>query len=308
MKSKLNVIFMGSGLYGSSVLNSLDLSKIDILYVFTKYSKVKSRNLREENFSNIEMGHLTRVSRFSEDTISLIRKANPDLIIVASFGLLLPESILNIPKFGVINVHPSLLPKYRGPSPIVSSIIDGIPFTGVTIMKMVKELDAGPIIEQKKITLDSNINSNELGVKLFRIGAEILNRLFDKIIQNQHSEIEQDHSQATFTSIIDKRDGKIKWEDGVDLIYRKFKAYNLWPGTYTYWDEKRLIFNDFNIKRSDVSKNDISKVLALKDGKLIISANGGYICVSNLQIEGKKSLQANAFVNGRPNIIGTYLS
>ena len=308
MKSKLNVIFMGSGLYGSSVLNSLDLSKIDILYVFTKYSKVKSRDLREENFSNIEMGHLTRVSRFSEDTISLIRKANPDLIIVASFGLLLPESILNIPKFGVINVHPSLLPKYRGPSPIVSSIIDGIPFTGVTIMKMVKELDAGPIIEQEKITLDSNINSNELGVKLFRIGAGILNRLFDKIIQNQHSEIEQDHSQATFTSIIDKRDGKIKWEDGVDLIYRKFKAYNLWPGTYTYWDEKRLIFNDFNIKRSDVSKNDISKVLALKDGKLIISANGGYICVSNLQIEGKKSLQANAFVNGRPNIIGTYLS
>ena len=308
MKSKLNVIFMGSGLYGSSVLNSLDLSKIDILYVFTKYSKVKSRDHREENFSNIEMGHLTRVSRFSEDTISIIRKANPDLIIVASFGLLLPESILNIPKFGVINVHPSLLPKYRGPSPIVSSIIDGIPFTGVTIMKMVKELDAGPIIEQEKITLDSNINSNELGVKLFRIGAGILNRLFDKIIQNQHSEIEQDHSQATFTSIIDKRDGKIKWEDGVDLIYRKFKAYNLWPGTYTFWDEKRLIFNDFNIKRSDVSKNDISKVLALKDGKLIISANGGYVCVSNLQIEGKKSLQANAFVNGRPNIIGTYLS
>ena len=125
MKNKLNIIFMGSGLYGSLVLNSLDQSNFNILNIFTKSNKVISRNIKKQEYFNVESHDIpiSEISKFSKEDLHIITKAKPDLIIVASFGLILPESMLSVPHYGVINIHPSLLPKYRGPSPLSSCII-----------------------------------------------------------------------------------------------------------------------------------------------------------------------------------------
>ena len=310
MKDKLNIIFMGSGLYGSLVLNSLDQSNFNILSIFTKSNKVISRNLKKERFFDLESDNIPirEISKFSEQDLDIIIKSEADLIIVASFGLILPDSMLSIPNFGVINIHPSLLPKYRGPSPISSCIVSGEKITGVTIMKMVKELDAGPILHQEKFELDANLTSDEVGTKLFEIGTNKINELFSKIAIPEIIELEQDHSQATFTRIVKKIDGQINWKEDIQLIYRKFKAYYSWPGIYTYWNNKRIIFKEFTIEAENEFNNEAGKILELKNDKLIVSAQGGKICVSDIQMEGGKSMKASIFVNGRPKIIGDFFN
>ena len=310
MKDKLNIIFMGSGLYGSLVLNSLDQSNFNILSIFTKSNKVISRNLKKERFFDLESDNIPirEISKFSEQDLDIIIKSEADLIIVASFGLILPDSMLSIPNFGVINIHPSLLPKYRGPSPISSCIVSGEKITGVTIMKMVKELDAGPILHQEKFELDVNLTSDEVGTKLFEIGTNKINELFSKIAIPEIIELEQDHSQATFTRIVKKIDGQINWKEDIQLIYRKFKAYYSWPGIYTYWNNKRIIFKEFTIEAENEFNNEAGKILELKNDKLIVSAQGGKICVSDIQMEGGKSMRASIFVNGRPKIIGDFFN
>ena len=311
MKNKLNIVYMGSGLYGSIVLKELDNTQIDIKSIYVKSKQIISRKNKSVSFFqeyNNDL-RLHRISRFSESDIKMIETSAPDLILVASFGLILPDSILKIPTYGVINIHPSLLPKYRGPSPISTAMIDGEKFTGVSIMKMVKELDAGPILEQDKIEIDYNLNSNELGIELFKIGAQKLNLLFSKLMTNEITEYSQNNSKATYTKIIKKSDGHIQLLDTVDEIYRKYRAYYDWPGIYSYWNNKRIIFKELKINnKTNIDKNLLGKVEDLNNDSLVINARDGQLLISKLQIEGSKAMSASVFVNGRPSIIGQYIN
>ena len=311
MKNKLKIVYMGSGLYGSIVLKELDNTQIDIKSIYVKSKQIISRKNKSVSFFqeyNNDL-RLHRISRFSESDIKMIETSAPDLILVASFGLILPDSILKIPTYGVINIHPSLLPKYRGPSPISTAMIDGEKFTGVSIMKMVKELDAGPILEQDKIEIDYNLNSNELGIELFKIGAQKLNLLFSKLMTNEITEYSQNNSKATYTKIIKKSDGHIQLLDTVDEIYRKYRAYYDWPGIYSYWNNKRIIFKELKINnKTNIDKNLLGKVEDLNNDSLVINARDGQLLISKLQIEGSKAMSASVFVNGRPSIIGQYIN
>ena len=311
MKNKLNIIYMGSGLYGSTVLKELDNTQIDIKAIYVKSKQIISRKSKSVSFFqeyNNDI-RLHRISRFSESDIKMIETSAPDLILVASFGLILPDSILKIPTYGVVNIHPSLLPKYRGPSPISTVILEGEKFTGVSIMKMVKELDAGPILEQDKIEIDYNLNSNELGIELFKIGARKLNLLFSRLMTNEITEYNQNNSKATYTKITKKSDGHIHMLDTVGEIYRKYKAYYDWPGIYSYWNNKRIIFKELKINNKiNIDKNLLGKVEGLYNDSLVINAIDGQLLISKLQIEGSKIMSAPVFVNGRPNIIGEYIN
>ena len=311
MKNKLKIVYMGSGLYGSIVLKELDNTQIDIKSIYVKSKQIISRKNKSVSFFQEYNNdpRLHRISRFSESDIKMIETSAPDLILVASFGLILPDSILKIPTYGVINIHPSLLPKYRGPSPISTAMIDGEKFTGVSIMKMVKELDAGPILEQDKIEIDYNLNSNELGIELFKIGAQKLNLLFSKLMTNEITEYSQNNSKATYTKIIKKSDGHIQLLDTVDEIYRKYRAYYDWPGIYSYWNNKRIIFKELKINnKTNIDKNLLGKVEDLNNDSLVINARDGQLLISKLQIEGSKAMSASVFVNGRPSIIGQYIN
>ena len=256
-QNKIKALFMGTGVYGSLVFKELDTNIFDIIGVITKSKNRISRNPNLDNELNIQSNNnldIHRINKFTDEIKSKLIQLNPEIIIVASFGLILPDYILNIPKLGVINIHPSLLPKLRGPSPISSAILEGLETTGVSIMKMVKELDAGPILFQEKFKIKENYNSEQLGLELFNIAAQNLNQTVKKIADESIKEISQDHSLATYTNMIKKSDGLINWTESGELIIRKLKAYSQWPGLYTYWNDKRIIIKDADFQKEENSE------------------------------------------------------
>lgn len=179
-----------------------------------------------------------------------------NLLIVASYGKIIPKSVLEIPKFGALNVHPSLLPKFRGSSPIQSFILSGEEKTGVTIMLMDEQVDHGQIIAQQNLEVESQkLNAKQLEEKLTELGGQMLVEVIPKWINGEIKAQEQDHSQATFTKKITKEDGLVDMEkDKPEIIYRKFLAFQTWPGIY-YFTEKdskkiRVIITDMELSES----------------------------------------------------------
>lgn len=200
-----------------------------------------------------------------------------DLFVVASYGKIIPKSVLEIPKYGILNVHPSILPKFRGPSPIQSFVLSGEEKTGVTIMLMDEEIDHGQILSTSKVKSQiSNLNAKELEEKLAELGGEMLTDTIPKWINREIKPIEQNHNQATFTKKISKEDGLVDLEkDKPETIYRKFLAFQPWPGIY--------FFANKNGKPIRV----IITNMELADGKIIIK---------KIKAEGKNEIRYEEFL------------
>ena len=310
-QSKIRTLFMGTGVYGSLVFNKLDTDFFDIIGVVTKSQNRISRKPNLNNELNIQSNKnvdIFRINKFTDEMKLKLTQLTPSIIIVASFGLILPDYILKIPTLGVINIHPSLLPKLRGPSPISSAIIEGMERTGVSIIKMVKELDSGPILFQEEFKIDKNFNANHLGLALFRVAAKNLNQTVKKIVDKSISEISQDHSLATYTKMVKKDDGLINWAESGELIIRKLKAYSEWPGVYTHWNNKRIIIKEAGFQKkenTEFQKN--GQIIGLNNHCITVKTIDGFIHIKSLQLEGSKIMDATSFVHGRPAFINSNL-
>ena len=175
----------------------------------------------------------------------------PDLFIVVAYGKILPENILTIPKFGSINIHYSLLPKYRGASPVESAILNGDEETGITIQKMEYKMDSGPIIAQEKIQILSDEKAGELRKRLIKIGGEFLVRILPDFIENKITPIPQDETQATYCKKIKKEDGLINLNDDGIKNYNRFRAYATWPRTFFFKKSKRIIITDAKLENGE---------------------------------------------------------
>lgn len=185
-------------------------------------------------------------------------KSNIDVFLVVAYGKILPEEILNLPKFGSVNIHYSLLPKYRGASPVESAILNGDTETGVTLQKMAYKMDAGPIIATEKVKIFSDEIAPELRARLIKIGGELLVKTLPKIISGEIKEIEQNENEATFTKKMKKEDGLLDLNDDPVKNYNKFRAYAHWPRTFFFKDGKRIIITAAEL---DNNKFIIKKVL-----------------------------------------------
>ena len=170
--------------------------------------------------------------------IEKLEHLKPDLAVIAAYGKILPKEILDIPRFGFINVHPSLLPKYRGASPIQCAILNGDKETGVTIMKIDKKMDHGPILAYSKWLIANSDTYESLSKKLAKFGAELLVKTMSDYISGKIKPIEQEHEKATYTKIIKKEDGKIDWIKSAIEIERMTRGYYPWPSTWTTWNGK----------------------------------------------------------------------
>tara|TARA_B100001013_G_scaffold332835_1_gene249343 strand:+ start:701 stop:1612 length:912 start_codon:yes stop_codon:yes gene_type:complete len=303
---------MGTGVYGSLVFNELDTNFFDIIGVVTKSQNRISRNPNLNNELNIQSNKnfdIYRINKFTDEMNLKLIQLNPSIIIVASFGLILPDYILQIPTLGVINIHPSLLPKLRGPSPISSAIIEGMERTGVSIIKMVKELDAGPILFQEEFEIDENYNAEQLGLALFNVAAKNLNQTVKKIVDKSITGISQDHSLATYTKMVKKDDGLINWTESGELIIRKLKAYSVWPGVYTHWNNKRLIIKEAEFqKKENTGFQKNGQIIGLNNHCITVKTLDGFIHIKSLQLEGSKIMDATSFVHGRPAFINSNLN
>jgi len=246
--------------------------------------------------------------------IEKLNKLKPDLAVIAAYGKILPKEILEIPRYGFINVHPSLLPKYRGASPIQCAILNGDKETGVTIMKIDEKMDHGKIISNLKTKISKLDTYETLSKKLAELGAELLIKTIPDYISGKIKPVEQDHLQATYTKIIKKEDGKIDWTKNAESIERMTRAYYPWPSAWTTWNGKIL-----KILEADISKYknnfQIGEVFLLKHPNVLrnvgmllcVKCGIGNLIIKKLQLEGGKILTTKEFLNGHKYFVGSIL-
>ncbi len=280
-----NIIFFGTSEFAIPALNLLMANGLSPIALVTAPDKPAGRGRKllappVKRMSNIR--YLTlQPSILDASFIGHIAVLKPDLGIVASYGKILPKELLALFPQGVLNIHPSLLPSYRGPSPIQTTIRNGDRETGVTIMLVDERMDHGSILAQEKFTGEvtalSHITYQELHDALAKLGAELLTETLPKWIAGKIKPVPQDESRATYTTRIKKEDGKIDWPGDAEYIERMVRAYNPWPGTYL--------------------KMKNGKILKIKKAAVI----DGVLQLLIVQPEGKKEMKGDAFLRGHKN-------
>lgn len=225
---------------------------------------------------------------------------NYDIGVCCQYGLIIPENILNTPKFGTLNVHTSLLPKYRGASPIQTALMNGVTETGVTIMRMDAGMDTGPILTQKTVTIDENENYTTLNEKLAKIAVLELLEAIPPYISGELLPQAQDNTKATYTKILTREDGKIDWLKSANEIYNQYRGLTPWPGVWTTRNEKRVKL----LKIEPNTKYQIPDTTAqhgswiMEQNKIFIICGNGAIEILELQLEGSKAMESKSFING----------
>jgi methionyl-tRNA formyltransferase len=226
-----------------------------------------------------------------------------DLGVVAAYGKILPETLLAIPRLGMINVHASLLPRYRGAAPIQRAIMDGEARTGVTIMRVVKALDAGAMILKESLPIDPDETGGELETRLAMLGARLLLPAVDQLAQGVAVEEPQDERQVTYAARILKTDGLIAWDRPAQAIHDQVRALSPWPHAYTFLDGARYVLHRTQPRPSEVngSGSTPGTILPAAKGQLLVQAGEGTVLqVLAVQEEGRRVLPVRDFLAGRP--------
>ena len=227
----------------------------------------------------------------------------PDLVITAAYGQMIPEAILNLPKLGCINVHASLLPKYRGGAPVHYAIINGEEVTGVTIMYMVKKMDAGNIISQEEVKIAPDETTGELYDRLSNVGAKLLIETLPSIIGKTNDSIEQDENLVTYAPVISHEQEKIDFNQSAKQVYNHVRGLNPWPGAYTVYQDKVVkiwagsIHNCQNATKHHGHQENGTIVKIFKDAIGVKTGDGIYL-ITELQIAGKKRMLVKDYLNG----------
>ncbi|CAI8051777.1 Methionyl-tRNA formyltransferase, partial [Geodia barretti] len=230
----------------------------------------------------------------------------PDLIVVAAYGRILPTPVLNLPNLGCLNLHPSLLPAYRGPSPVVGALLAGDDTTGVTLMLMDEGMDTGPIIAQRTRVVAPDDDADSLTAALFSDGSDLLLQNLGDWMTGAIIPQPQDDARATYTAKIERAAGAVDWELPAELLARRRRAYAPWPGLYTRWEDKELKLLDV----AAAATSDIAPGLVVSaDGtEISIGTGAGILTVNKLQLEGRRPATAGEFLRGYPQFVGAELS
>jgi methionyl-tRNA formyltransferase len=308
----MTIIFFGSSSFSIPILRSIQNS-VDC--VVTRKTKPKGRGyLLEDNEVKKEANTLgiplIEMDSFKGTEAQQIGELNPDILVVASFGLLIPRWFLDIPKIGAINIHPSLLPKYRGPSPIQWAILNGDSETGITVMKMNERMDAGDILYQIRVPIFSEDDMETLSLRLSEKASEVLPYVLAEVkIDGLDKCTPQSDNSVTFTPMITKEMGKIDWKNDAVKIVRQVKALVGWPTAYTFLEGKML-----KVFKANVG-NSAPKLETIKPGEIVgsslsgieIASGNGVVVVEEIQLENRRKMKASDFARGYRQIIGKQL-
>lgn len=238
-----------------------------------------------------------------EHVLNTLTAVNPALFVVAAYGKILRPDVLALPSHGTLNVHASLLPTYRGASPITAAILDGIAETGVTIMLMDVGLDTGPILTQVRVPIASAATTASLTEDLATVGATLLRETAARWLKREIDPLAQDDARATITRLIAKEDGAVDWHKPAAYIARMERAYTPWPRVFTWWDDMRLILHQLSARPTSTSDMSAGTILRVDNDGLHISTGDGELVVARVQPEGKGAMPAEAFARGHPEIV-----
>lgn len=243
----------------------------------------------------------------SSDVVRKLVSFQPELIVVAAYGAILPQEVLSLPEFACLNVHPSLLPRHRGPSPVANTILCGDEVTGVTIMLMDAGTDTGPILAQEKAGISFMDTTGSLSRTLADVGAKLLLETLPGWLNKELKPQVQDESQATYSKLITSEDAEIDWHLSAVELWRRARAYNPWPISYTWYQGKRLQIGKA-IPVGNEAEEEIGEVVALPESPGVGVVTGqGILGLCQVQLEGKREMAVDDFVRGQRDFIGYVL-
>lgn len=314
MNQKLRTIFMGTPEFGVKSLRALKNDPVfDIIAIITQPDKrigrkqvlTKTVIKQEAEKYDIPVLQPEKIKEIKEK----IEELNPDIMVVIAYGQIIPENILNIPTHGSINIHASLLPKYRGSACLQAPILNGDKETGITIMRMDKGMDTGPIIFQSNIDLDQTETVLDIHDRLAELGSRILPETLKKYVKGELTAQPQNNEEATYVKIMEKEDGKIDWNDTAENIERKVRALNPWPGTYCL-TENNVLLKILEVEHEIIQINkDRFRIGELIDieGRLVVKTKKGSLVINKLQLEGKKAISSSEFIKGSKKLVNSIL-
>lgn len=306
----MKMIFMGTPDFSVPALKALAEQGHQVIAVVTQPDKPKGRGKAvqmtpvKEAALELNIPVYQPVKVREDGFLQQIEAMEPEVIVVAAFGQILPQRLLDIPKYGCINIHASLLPKYRGAAPIQWVIIDGEKETGITTMQMNAGLDTGDMLEKAVVPIDPEETGGSLHDKLSAAGGKLILSTLDKLEKGQLVPVPQTEENTCYAKMLDKALGKIDWNQDAQRIERLIRGLNPWPSAYTGLEGKTLKLWQAKVVEEDYPGQPGQVVKAGKN-ELLIKTGKGTLSVLSLQLEGKKRMDTGAFLRGYPVSEGT---
>ncbi|MFA6350561.1 MAG: methionyl-tRNA formyltransferase [Candidatus Omnitrophota bacterium] len=306
----MKIIFFGSSKFAVESLKILLESEHDILCVVTQPDREQGRGMHlgktpVKTFANDKQIRIFQpYKKDLKNEIELLSGFNADIFVVVAYGLILPKEIIELPKIFSINLHGSLLPAYRGAAPINWAIINNEKETGVTVIKLTEEMDAGPIIQNRKITIEQADNAHTLEEKLSKAGAKLLLDTINNIAINKYKLTGQDENKITYAPKLIKQNGLIDWEDNAQSIINLIRGCFGWPGAFTYYNGKLIKILRAESSKIAVHEYQPGQICEIDKNGIHVVVAGGSIVIRELQPEGKKSMSCADFISGHKLIKG----
>ena len=300
---KPKILFMGTPGFAVPALSLLVEQNYPLGGVVTQPDRPRGRGrvLQPSPVKTFALAHhlpILQPERVRDDDfLKTFRLLSPDMVVLAAFGQILPNEIIDGPKMGCLNIHPSLLPRYRGAAPINWAIIHGEQKTGVTIMQMAEELDAGDMIMQQEIAIGADETFDQLHDRLARLGAELLVKAIEMTVRGTAVRLAQDGTKATCAPMLKKEDGLIRWDRDVDSIVNLIRGLASSPGAYTFLEGKKLKVFGAKGEKTATGKPP-GTVARREEASLTVSAGNGYVHLRDVQMESKKRVAVQDFLRG----------
>ena len=308
----LRAVFMGTPDFAAPALESLATNEaVQLVAAYTPPDRKRGRGQVMEpspvkaRAQELGVPVLQPATLRNADAVAELAALRPDIVVVVAYGRLLPAEVLALPRFGCLNLHPSLLPRHRGPSPVAGAILSGDATTGITLMLLDEGMDTGPVIAQRTRRVNPEDDAGSLTDELFREGAALLDETLLAWVSGNIVARPQDDSAATYTSKMERGDGLADWRRPSEFLWRQQRAYTPWPGLHTAWDGKE-------VKLIEVSPwpgtgAEPGRVVRQPGDQLSIGTGDGLLAVSRLQLAGKRASGAADFIHGYPDFVGAIL-
>jgi methionyl-tRNA formyltransferase len=332
----MNIVFMGTAELAVPSLKALcQMHGHRVVGVFTQPDRPAGRNQKLTASPVKQVAEWRRIPVFQPEklregaAVQALRQLNPQIIVVVAYGQLLRREILDLPKFGCVNVHASLLPRWRGAAPIQWAIVSGDEETGVTTMKMDEGLDTGPILLQARMPIYRDDTAATLHDRLAEMGARLIVETVEKLENEELEPTRQDNARATHARKLSKEDGHIDWRESAEQICRKVRAFDPWPGAFCFlpsgeagkglllkiWKAEAINLEIRNPKLEENPKSQIQNpksegagvVLSACSDGIVVAAGEDAVRVTELQLEGRKRMSAEVFLRGHTLVVGTVL-
>lgn len=311
----MRIVFMGTPDFAVETLEEIIGAGHEVVAVVTQPDKPQKRSKEpkmspvkecalKHNLPVLQPEKVKNNAEFYEE----MKNLKPDVSVVIAYGQILPKEILEVPKYGCINVHASLLPAYRGAAPIQWAVIDGLEVTGVTTMQMDVGLDTGDIIMQKEVVVDKKETGESLFNKISFEGAKLLVKTLEAVENNTATRTPQDNSKSNYAKMLSKETGKIDFNQSAVVIERLVRGVNPWPSAFTTLDGKTLKIWDCDVVSDDIDKTHLpGMICGITKDNFYVKCNEGVLKINELQLEGKKRMSCDAFLRGVKIEIGNKL-